>query len=76
MPSAITNAPGRAAYPIVSFTWLLLPADRNDASKQAALDGLLEWILTAGQRDCAGLGYVPVPRELAESQLAALKGGR
>jgi phosphate ABC transporter phosphate-binding protein len=72
MPSALTNAPGKSSYPIVSFTWLIVPADSGDETKQAAIAEILRWVLTSGQRDCSALGYVPLPRELAESQLGAL----
>src|ERR1700680_4855605 len=46
---SITNAPGPAAYPISSFTWLLIPAKIDDAAKREAIKGFLAWMLTSGQ---------------------------
>jgi hypothetical protein len=31
----------------------------------------LRWMLSAGQKECSGLGYVPLPKKLAERELAA-----
>jgi phosphate transport system substrate-binding protein len=69
---SITNAPGAGAYPIASFTWLLLPRRGTDSSKGAALEQLVEWILTSGQKECSELGYAPLPRELVARELDAL----
>jgi phosphate ABC transporter phosphate-binding protein len=68
---SITNAPGAAAYPISSFTWLLLPEKRSGIRK-IAMDELLRWILTTGQKECSELGYAPLPREVANRELEAL----
>lgn len=72
MPAVITNAPGKDAYPLVSFTWLIVPAEVRDESKQAAFDQILHWILTSGQKDCAALGYVPLSRRIVEREMAIL----
>lgn len=69
---SITNASGKHVYPIATFTWLLVPAQGRDAEKTAALRELLRWILTSGQRQCAGLGYAPLPAEFANRELQAL----
>jgi phosphate transport system substrate-binding protein len=68
---SITNAPGAGAYPIASFTWLLLPANA-DPKRKAALHEMLQWILTSGQKECSELGYAPLPREIADRELNAL----
>jgi phosphate transport system substrate-binding protein len=68
----ITDAPGKDAYPIAAFTWLLLPSEMADPAKKAALTELLQWILTSGQKECASLGYAPLSREAVESQLRLL----
>jgi phosphate transport system substrate-binding protein len=68
-PSSITNPPGRGAYPIATFTWLLLPQETKDAAKNAALVELLKWILTDGQKECSALGYAPLPRDVAGREL-------
>jgi phosphate transport system substrate-binding protein len=68
---SITNAPGAGAYPISSFTWLLLPEDRTGIRK-VAMDELVRWILTTGQKECSELGYAPLPREVVNRELQAL----
>jgi phosphate ABC transporter phosphate-binding protein len=71
-PSSITNASGKEAYPIATFTFLLLPRQVNDSQKKATLLELLQWVLTSGQKECSALGYAPLPHELANRQLLAL----
>ena len=68
---SITNAPGAGAYPIASFTWVLLP-EGGDPSRKAALNELVQWILTSGQKQCSELGYAPLPREVVNRELEAL----
>ena len=72
-PSSITNASGKDAYPIATFTFLLLPKQVTDNQKKAALIQLLNWVLTSGQKECSALGYAPLPHELANQQLQMLK---
>jgi phosphate transport system substrate-binding protein len=69
---SITNASGKHTYPIATFTWLLVPQTPNDPSKQTTLRELLRWMLTAGQKQCEGLGYAPLPPEFANRELEAL----
>jgi len=68
---SITNAAGRDSYPIATFTWFLLPQTFNQAAKKAAVEELLHWVLSSGQKECSALGYAPLPDEIAarESQL-------
>ena len=47
---SITNAPGKDAYPISSFTWLLIPDKIADAAKKKAIMDFLHWMLTDGQK--------------------------
>lgn len=70
--SSITNAPGKGAYPIATFTFFLLPKSLNDERKRAAFIELLQWVLTSGQKECSALGYAPLPREIANQQLETL----
>jgi phosphate transport system substrate-binding protein len=72
LPSSITDPPGKAAYPIATFTWLLLPLDIQPPAKKAALVELLRWVLTDGQKECSALGYAPLPRSIAELGLQLL----
>lgn len=69
---SITDAAGAEAYPIASYTWLLLPERQDDPKKRAALTGLLQWILTSGQRSCSALGYVPLPPAVVKRALEVL----
>jgi phosphate transport system substrate-binding protein len=65
---SITNAPGKGAYPISSFTWLLVPGKFADAAKGKAIKGFLEWMLTDGQKETAALFYAPLPKEVVASE--------
>jgi phosphate transport system substrate-binding protein len=67
--ASLIDAPGKDAYPIASFTWILVPATQN-GPKSAALADLVQWMLTSGQKDCSALGYVPLPKEVATKELA------
>ena len=62
---SITNAPGKDAYPISSFTWLLIPAQSKDAAKGKILSDLLNWIVNDGQKMTADLAYAPLPASVA-----------
>lgn len=73
--TSILNAPGKEAYPITAFTWLVVPAEEEDAAKRSAMASLLKWILVEGQRECSSLGYAPLPRDKAEDQVRALLQG-
>ena len=61
---SITNAPGPTAYPISSFTWLLIPAQISDAAKRDAIKGFLKWMLTDGQGYNEGLSYAKLPKPI------------
>ena len=69
---SITNAPGKAAYPIASFTWLLIPAQISDAKKREALKGFLYWMLADGQQYCEPLSYAKLPKEVIDKEKAAI----
>jgi len=70
---SITNAPGKNAYPISSFTWLLIPSQFNDKAKGAAIKGFVQWMLSDGQKEAAGMFYAPLPKEVVTKELAQLK---
>jgi phosphate transport system substrate-binding protein len=73
---SITNAPGSGAYPISSFTWLLIRPQHQDEAKHAAIKQFLQWMLgEEAQAQAAQLHYAPLPkpvRALVESRLAGL----
>lgn len=58
---SITNAPGKNAYPICSFTYLLIPDHIADATKRAAIKGFLRWMLQDGQGMVESLYYGQLP---------------
>ncbi|MGB7434016.1 MAG: phosphate ABC transporter substrate-binding protein PstS [Candidatus Acidiferrum sp.] len=66
---SITNAPGKTAYPISSFTWLLIPAKIQDAAKREAIKGFLQWMLTDGQGYAEQLSYAKLPKEVVAKEL-------
>ena len=69
---SITNAPGKSAYPISSFTWLLIPAKIQDTAKRDAIKGFLKWMLSDGQGYCEELSYAKLPKEIVERELKAI----
>lgn len=77
MPSdfrvSITNAPGKTAYPISSFTWLLIPAQSKDAAKGKIIADFLNWMSTDGQKSTTQLSYAPLPDNVAEKVKTAIK---
>jgi phosphate ABC transporter phosphate-binding protein len=74
--TSITNATGKHAYPISTFTWVLIPAEAKDAKKQEAVREMVRWMLTSGQKECQSLGYAPLPGDLAERELQVLGNGK
>lgn len=77
MPSdfrvSITNAPGKDAYPISSFTWLLIPTQSKDAAKGKILADFLNWMVDDGQKMTAELTYAPLPENVASKVKAEIK---
>jgi phosphate transport system substrate-binding protein len=73
MPSdyrvSITNAPGKDAYPISSFTYLLVPLKFPDAAKGKVIKDLLSWMITSGEGEAAGLSYAPLPKSVSDKVL-------
>ncbi len=69
---SITNAPGADAYPISTFTWLLIPSQIKDATKRDALTKFVKWSLTTGQSSAASLDYAPLPKAVQAKELAAI----
>ncbi|WP_317890558.1 phosphate ABC transporter substrate-binding protein PstS [Acidicapsa ligni] len=65
---SITNAPGAQAYPISSFTWLLVPVKAQDAAKGKVIKDFLNWMLTAGENEVSALYYAPLPKELVAKE--------
>ena len=70
---SITNPPARDAYPIASFTWLLVPAQFADRSKGKVMMDLLTWMLDQGESMAAQLDYAPLPQSVKEKVRASIK---
>jgi phosphate transport system substrate-binding protein len=66
---SITNAPGANAYPISSFTYLLIPKTGTKAENRKVLKDLLSWILKDGESQVSNLSYAPLPQELVDKEL-------
>lgn len=69
---SITNAPGPTAYPISSFTWLLIPTQIPDAAKRTAIQDFLKWMLTSGQGYNEGLSYAKLPPSVIAKEQKAI----
>jgi phosphate transport system substrate-binding protein len=66
---SITNATGANAYPISSFTYLLIPAQPKDAAKEKVLKDMLSWMLKSGEGEVSALSYAPLPPALQDKVL-------
>ncbi len=69
---SITDPPGKSAYPIASFTWLLIPTHPADANKGKILKDFLFWMLDKGQTMVETLSYAPLPKDVVEKEKAAI----
>jgi phosphate transport system substrate-binding protein len=62
-----------AAYPIVTYTWMIFYRKYPDAKKLAAMQDLLKYCLNDGQKDAEALGYIPLPANVSSKDLAAVQ---
>ncbi len=69
---SITNAPGKGAYPISSFTWLLVPTKISDPAKKKAIVDFLHWMLQDGQGLTEALSYARLPKEVVAKETKAI----
>ena len=70
---SITDPAGADAYPIASFTWILVPKTMTDMTKARALVEYLWWALHDGQKYCNDLAYAPLPRRVVELEEQRLR---
>ena len=70
---SITNAPGKDAYPISSFTWLLIPEQSKDGAKGKILGDFLNWMVNDGQKMTTALSYAPLPENVAAKVKETIK---
>jgi phosphate transport system substrate-binding protein len=69
---SITNAPGKGAYPISSFTWLLIPTQPKDGSKEHVIKDFLQWMLDHGESEVSALYYAPLPKNVSDKVRASV----
>jgi len=70
---SITNAQGKGAYPISSFTWILLYQNPTDKVRGKIMADFMKWALSDGQKAAAPLGYAPLPKQVIDLELQALQ---
>jgi phosphate transport system substrate-binding protein len=73
---SLVNAPGAGAYPIASFTWLVVPSEFHDQARRTAVTGFLTWMLGPGQAQAAALGYLALPKDLVSKEREVIAGIR
>ena len=69
---SITNAPGKDAYPVSSFAWLLIPTKIADANKKKAIVDFLTWMLNDGQKMTETLTFASLPKPVIAKELKAI----
>jgi phosphate transport system substrate-binding protein len=69
---SIVDPPGTGAYPISTFTWLIVPSHIADQPKREAIRSFLQWILGPGQKQAAALGYLALPKDVVSREEAAI----
>ncbi|HVT92585.1 MAG TPA: phosphate ABC transporter substrate-binding protein PstS [Bryobacteraceae bacterium] len=69
---SIVDAPGKGAYPISSFTWLLIPTHFDDASKRDDVKNFLKWMLADGQKNVEALHYAPLPKQVVAKEMSQI----
>lgn len=67
-----TDPTGADAYPIATFTWLLVYKNQDD-KKAAAMRNLIEYMVTTGQKSAEAMGYIPLPANVVEKVRNAAK---
>lgn len=70
----IEDPEGAQSYPIVTYTWMLVPKTVADPNKAKAIEAMVEYGLTEGQKVSSELGYVPLPQNVKEKVAAAADG--
>lgn len=69
---SITNAPGKNAYPIATYTWLLVPSRIEDTGKKTAILDFLRWSISDGQMFAEPLAYAQLPRAVIAKEQEAI----
>jgi len=69
---SITNPPGKDAYPISSFTWILLNQNPTDKVRARIMVDFMKWALADGQKEAPALNYAPLPKAVVDRETQAL----
>ena len=69
---SITDAKGKGAYPISSFTWLLVPSKIADPAKKKVITDFLKWMVGDGQNLTEALSFAKLPKEVVAKELKAI----
>jgi phosphate transport system substrate-binding protein len=69
---SIANSPARSAYPISSFTWLVVPSEIKDKAKLDAMRAFLSWMLGPGQNMVEALGFSRLPQSVVAREVETI----
>ncbi|AUT03786.1 phosphate ABC transporter substrate-binding protein PstS [Nostoc sp. CENA543] len=67
----ITDPEGADSYPVVTYSWIMVYKKYPDAAKAKAIEAMIEYGLTEGQKVAAELGYVPLPQNVVQKVATA-----
>ncbi|MFQ4144191.1 phosphate ABC transporter substrate-binding protein PstS [Chlorogloeopsis sp. ULAP02] len=70
----IEDPEGAESYPIVSYSWMLMNKKYPDPAKAKAIEAMIEYGVTEGQKIAPELGYVPLPQNVVQKVAAAADG--
>ncbi|HBG04083.1 MAG: phosphate ABC transporter substrate-binding protein PstS [Geobacteraceae bacterium GWC2_58_44] len=70
---SLVNQPGKDAYPVVGFTWLLVYEQQKDAVKGKKIVEFLKWSMTKGQKMAAPMLYAPLPENVVKMVEKSIK---
>jgi len=70
---SITNAKGKASYPICGYSWVLVFKNQSDSAKAQAMTALFKWVATTAQKYGKSMGYTPLPKNIRNLALKTLK---
>jgi len=69
---SITDSAAKGAYPIATFTWLLVPSKFSDPAKGKAMAGFLKWAITEGQNSVEALSYSKLPPAMVAKEQSTI----
>ena len=69
---SITNAPGPNAYPVSSFTYLLIPTQPKNMANEKIMKDLFSWCINSGESEVSTLSYAPLPDALKQKVLQTI----